>query len=154
MKLHTKLLLVITAIVLTVGVSNAQVKQHISDQQLTELLRRIDASNTIFIESADKAMDRAGYYGSAREDQLNQKLKRFESAIEALMNDHSGPNARQNFITVLHYGLGIEKFLCQYPLEGVQEEWAALLYDLGELASAFGITVEEGHPIGAHCGCG
>jgi hypothetical protein len=153
MKLHRTILLIITAIMLTVGVSNAQVKQNISDRQLTELLRRIDASNAIFVKSADKAIDKAGYYGSDSGDQLDQILKRFKSAMEALMNDHSGRNARENFIIVLRYGLGIEKFFSNSPLDGAQQEWATLLYDLGELASAFGITPEESHGNSCSCRC-
>jgi len=152
MKLHRTIWLAIAALVLTVGVSNAQVKQNISEEQLTALLSRIDASNASFVKSADKAMDKAGYDGSAREDELNQILKRFKTATEALKADHTGPNAKSNFQTVLHYGVGIENFFRKYPLDGVQQEWATLRADLGELASAFGITWEQGHAIGAPVG--
>jgi len=152
MKLHRTIWLAIAAIVLTVGVSNAQVKQNISEEQLTALLSRIDASNASFVKSADKAMDKAGYDGSTREDELNQILKRFKSATEALKTDHTGPNAKANFETVLHYGVGIENFFRKYPLDGVQEEWATLRSDLGELASAFGITWDKGHALGAPVG--
>ena len=60
MKLHKYVSLIVVAIVLTVGVSNAQVKQKISEEQLTELLGRIDAGTDGFAKSADKAMDKAG----------------------------------------------------------------------------------------------
>ena len=84
MKLHKTILLIIVAIVLTVGVSNAQVKQKISEEQLTDLLSRIDASTDRFAKTADKAMDKAGFDGSAREDELNNHLKRFKDATAAL----------------------------------------------------------------------
>ena len=153
MKLHKSILLSMVAIVLTVGVSNAQVQQKITEQQLTDLLGRIDVSTGNFNKAADKAMDKAGYDGSAREDELNQILKRFKGATAALAKDHSvAANAKSNFEVVLHTGVAIENFLKKYPLDGIDTEWTALRSDLGELATGFNITWEQGHAIGAPVG--
>jgi hypothetical protein len=154
MKVHKYVTLIMVAIALTVGVSKAQVKQKISEAQLTELLSRIDTSTDSFAKAADKAMDKSGYNRSAREDELNNHLKKLRSTTEALKNDHSGPNAKSNLRTVLHYGVSIENFLRRNPLDGVQEEWATLRSDLGDLARGFNITWEEGegHAIGAPVG--
>jgi hypothetical protein len=154
MKSRTYVTLLTVALVLTAGVSNAQVKQKISEQELTDLLSRIDASTERFTQTADKALDKSGYDGSAREDNLNQILKRFKTATEGLKNDHLGANAKGNFEKVLHYGVSIENFLKKYPLDGVQEDWTALRSELGELASGFNITWKEGegHAIGAQVG--
>jgi hypothetical protein len=152
MKLQKRILLIIAAIVTTLGVSNAQVKQNISEEKLTDLLGRIDVSTEHFVKSADKAMDKAGYDGSPREDELNTILKNLKSSTNTLRNDHSSENAKTDFITVVHYGVQIENFLKKYPLDGVQEEWAALRSDLGELTTGFGITWEQGHAIGAPVG--
>jgi len=152
MKLQTYVTLIIVALVVTVGVSNAQVKQKISEEQLTELLSRIDTSTERFVKTADKAMDKAGYDGSAREDELNNILKDFKRATAGLKNDHSGPNAKGDFEKVLHHGVAIENFLKKYPLDGVQEDWAVLRSELGELATGFNITWEQGHAIGAPVG--
>jgi hypothetical protein len=152
MKLHNYVSLITVVIVLTVGVSNAQVKQKISEQQLTELLARIDTSTDAFAKSADKAMDKSGYNGSAREDELNNHLKKFKTATEALKNDHSGPNAKNDFEKVLHYGVAIEDFLKKNPLDGVQEDWSTLRSQLGELATGFNITWEQGAAIRAPVG--
>ena len=84
MKLQKRILLIIAAIVTTLGVSNAQVKQNISEEKLADLLGRIDTSTEHFAKSADKAMDKAGYDGSAREDELNTILKNLKSATECL----------------------------------------------------------------------
>ena len=151
MKVH-KILLIIAAIALTVGVANAQVQQKISEQQLTDLLARIDTSTGNFNKAADKAMDKAGYDGSPREDELNQILKRFKGATSALAKDHTAANSKANFETVLHTGVAIENFLKKYPLDGVDSEWTALRSDLGELATGFNITWEQGHAIGAPVG--
>ena len=152
MKLHTYATLIIVALALTVGVSNAQVKQKISEEHLSELLVRIDASTETFTKTADKALDKAGYDGSPREDELNQILKDFKAATAALKNDHSGPNAKGDFEKVLHHGVAIENFFIKYPLDGVQEQWATLRSELGELATGFNITWEQGHAIGAPVG--
>jgi hypothetical protein len=152
MQLHKSIMLTIVAIVLTVGVSNAQVKQKISEEELKALLIRIDTSAERFKETADKAMDKAGFDGSTREDDLNAHLQRFKSATEALKNDHSAPDAKEHFVTVLHTGVAIENFLKRNPLDGVEEDWSALRSELGELASGFNITWEQGHALGAPIG--
>ena len=152
MKLHKYVPLIIVAIVLTVGVSNAQVQQKISEPDLKDLLARIDADTDRFAKSADKALDKSGFNKSAREDELNAHLKRLKTATEALKNDHTAANAKSNFETVLHHGVAIENFLRRNPLDGVEEEWTALRSDLGDLASGFNITWEQGHALGAPVG--
>jgi DNA-binding TFAR19-related protein (PDSD5 family) len=152
MKLHKSILLSIVAIVLTMGVSNAQVQRNISDQDLKDLLSRIDTDTARFAKSADKAMDKSGFNRTAREDDLNAHLKRFRNATEALKNDHTTANAKSQFETVLHHGVAIENFLKRNPLDGVQEDWTTLRADLGELARAFNITWEQGHALGARVG--
>lgn len=149
MKFYKYVSLIVVAIVLTVGVSNAQVKQNISESDLTDLLGRIDADAVRFAKSADKAMDKSGFNRSAREDELNAHLKRFKNATEALKNDHSAANSKSHFETVLHHGVAIENFLKRNPLDGVEQDWAALRSDLGELARGFNITWEQGHALGA-----
>ena len=152
MKLHKYLSLIIVAIVLTVGVSNAQVQRNISEEDLKDLLIRIDTDTERFAKTADKAMDKSGFDGTPREDELNNHLKNFKKATEALKNDHSGPNTKGHFETVLHHGVAIENFLKRNPLDGVQEEWTTLRASLGELARGFNITWEEGHALGARVG--
>jgi hypothetical protein len=152
MKLHKYVSLIVVAIALTVGVSNAQVQQKISEQELKDLLARIDADTDRFAKTADKAMDKSGFDGTAREDELNNHLKKFKSATEALKNDHTAANAKTNFETVLHHGVAIENFLKRNPLDGVEEDWVALRSDLGELARGFNITWEQGHALGTPVG--
>jgi len=152
MQLHKSIVLATVAILLTVGIANAQVKQMISEEQLKGLLIRIDTSTDRFAKTADKAMDKAGFDGTAREDDLNNILKRLKSASAALATDRTAPNAKSNFETLLHYGVSIENFLKRNPLDGVEEDWVALRSDLGELARGFNITWDEGHAIGAPVG--
>jgi hypothetical protein len=152
MKVHKHVTLIMVAIALTVGVASAQVKQKITDEQLTELLGRIDTDTATFAKTADKAMDKAGLDGSAREDELNNHLKKLQSATTALRADHTLPNAKENYTTVIHYGVAIENFLRRNPLDGVSEDWTVLRSDLGQLASGFNITWEQGHAIGAKVG--
>jgi len=152
MKLHKYVPLIIVAIVLTVGVSNAQVQQKISEQDLKDLLGRIDVDAENFAKSADKALDKSGFNKTAREDELNNHVKRFRSATTALKNDHTAANAKANLETVLHHGVAIENFLRRNPLDGVEEEWTALRTDLGALANGFNITWEQGHALGTPVG--
>ena len=123
MKLHKYVSLIIVTIVLTVGVSNAQVQRNISEEDLKSLLTRIDTDLQRFAKSADKAMDKSGFDGTPREDELNNHLKNFKKSTAALKNDHSAPNAKSHFETVLHHGVAIENFLKRNPLDGVQDDW-------------------------------
>ena len=84
MNLRKYVSLIIVAIGLTVGVSNAQVQKKISDQDLKDLLARIDTDTDRFAKTADKAMDKSGFDGTSREDELNKHLKNFQKATEAL----------------------------------------------------------------------
>jgi hypothetical protein len=152
MKLHKYVPLVIVAIVLIVGVSNAQVQRNISEEDLKDLLSRIDTDLNRFAKTADKAMDKSGFNRTAREDELNNHLKNFKKSTAALKNDHSASNAKAHFETVLHHGVAIENFLKRNPLDGVQEDWAPLRANLGELARGFNITWEQGHALGARVG--
>ena len=152
MKLHKYVPLIIVAIVLTVGVSNAQVQQKISEQELSDLLSRIDSDVERFAKTADKAMDKSGFDGTAREDELNNHLKNFRKATEALKNNRSGPDAKSNFETVLHHGVAIENFLKRNPLDGVEADWGTLRGHLGDLANGFNITWDQGHAKGAPVG--
>ena len=152
MKLHKHVSVIIVTIVLTVGVSNAQVQRNISDEDLKNLLTRIDTDLQRFAKSADKAMDKSGFNRTPREDELNNHLKHFKKSTAALKNDQSGPNAKSHFETVLHHGVAIENFLKRNPLDGVQDDWATLRADLGELARGFNITWEQGHALGARVG--
>jgi hypothetical protein len=152
MKLHKYVPLIIVAIVLTVGVSNAQVQRNISEEDLKNLLSRIDTETDSFAKTADKAMDKSGFDGTPREDELNNHLKNFRKATAALKNDHSASDAKAHFETVLHHGVAIENFLKRNPLDGVQEDWAPLRADLGELARGFNITWDQGHALGARVG--
>jgi hypothetical protein len=144
MKLHKYFILVVAAIGITAGVSNAQVKQKISEEQLADLLSRIDTTADGFVKNADKALDKSGYDGSPREDDLNRILKDFKGATEGLKNDHGAENGKTRLGLVLHFGVSIENWLKKYPLDGVQEDWATLRSELGELASGFNITWKEG----------
>ena len=152
MRTHKTILLVIAAIMLPLGVSNAQVKQKISEEELTALLGRVDASAARFAKTADKAMDKAGFDGSAREDELNRILTSLTTATAALASDHSAANSKNNFEIVLDRGVAIENFLKRNPLDGVEDDWKTLRADLGELAAGFNITWEQGHAITAPVG--
>ena len=152
MKLLKYMWLVIGAILLTAAVSNAQIEKKISDDDLKNLLARIDADTERFAKTADKAMDKSGFDGSDREDQLNQHLKNLRQSTEALKNDQTSEYAKGHFTALLHHGVSIENFLKKNPLDGVESDWAALRADLGELAKGFNITWEEGYAKGAQIG--
>ncbi len=98
----------------------------------------------VSVKNADTALDKSGYDGSAREDELNKILKDFKGATERVKTDHAGESGKKNLGNVLHFGVSIEQWLKKYPLDGVQDDWTTLRSELGELASGFGVTWKEG----------
>jgi hypothetical protein len=138
------ILLIIVAIVLAVGVAKAQVPTGLSEQQLKDLLSRVDKDTESFAKSADKALDKSGFNGTPREDELNGHLKKFKTATEVLEKNYSDPNAKKHVDNVIHHGVAIANFLRRNPLDGVEQDWTTLRSDLGQLATAYGVTWEEG----------
>src|SRR5262245_45449490 len=116
MKLAKHLQWVLAAIVLTVCAVtiNAQTQTTLSDQQLKELLNRIDKNTDRFAKSADKSLDKSGYDGTAKENELNNYLKDFRHSTEELKSKYKAKDstvARGYVEDVLRRGVAIDGFL-------------------------------------------
>ena len=145
MKLHKGVSLMIVAIALTVGVSNssAQVPTSLSEQQLKDLLNSIDRNTDRFAKTADTALDKSGFDGTAREDELNGHLQNFRAASKVLMRSYREPGANAYVEDVLRRGVAINSFLKRNPLDGVEGDWTTLRSDLEQLASAYGVKLDD-----------
>jgi hypothetical protein len=145
MKLHKCVSLMIVAIALTVGVStsSAQVPQGMTEQQLRDLLSSIDQHTDRFAKSADSALDKSGFDGTPREDELNSHLQSFRGSSKVLRNNYQDAKALGYVENVLRHGVAINNFLKRNPLEGVESDWTTLRSDLEQLANAYGVKLDD-----------
>jgi hypothetical protein len=145
MKLQQCVKPVIAAIVLSMCAMTvrAQLPAGVSEEQLKTLLSSIDSNTDHFAKTADKALDKSGYDGTAREDELNIHLKNFRYSSKNLRKNYGTPMGQGAVEEVLRKGVAIGAFLKQNPLDGVEGDWSILRTDLQNLARVYGINMED-----------
>src|SRR5215213_8982937 len=128
MKLQRCVKPVIAGIVLSMCAMTvrAQIPAGTSEEQLKVLLSSIDQNTEHFAKTADRALDKSGYDGSAREDELNMHLKAFRYSSKVLRKNYKEPMAQGAVEGVLRKGVAIGSFLKQNPLDGVEGDWSIL----------------------------
>lgn len=114
----------------------------LSDQQLQDLVNRIDTHGDAFHASVERAIDRSPINGSPAEDQIDRSVKDFEQATDRLrdrVNDRRSDTADAE--DVLRRASFIDTFMMRNALEArAQSDWQALRLDMNDLARAYGIT--------------
>jgi hypothetical protein len=114
----------------------------VSDQQLKDLVNRIDTHRDAFHAAFERAIDRSPIKGSAAEEQIDRSVKDFEQATNLLrdrVNDRqSEPADAEN---VLRRASFIDNLMMRNRLDTpAQSAWQALRLDMNDLARAYGIT--------------
>jgi cytochrome c556 len=120
----------------------AQQPSRSNDQQVKDLLSRIDERTDTFRSSFDRAIDRNPINGTRAEDQINQSLEDFAEATDRLrdrVDDRKAGTA--DVEDVLNRALLVGDFMTRNQL-GVQAEsdWNVLRGDLDQLARTYGVT--------------
>ena len=114
----------------------------LSDQQLKDLVNRIDTHRDAFHASFERAIDRSPINGSPAEDQIDRSVKDFEQATDRLrdrVNDRQSDTADAE--DVLRRASVIDTFMMRNQLDTpAQRDWQALRLDMNDLARAYGIT--------------
>jgi YMGG-like Gly-zipper len=120
----------------------AQQPSRSNDQQVEDLLSRIDERTDTFRSSFDRAIDRNPINGTRAEEQINQSVKDFAEATDRLrdrVNDRRAGTA--DVEEVLNRALLIGDFMMRNPLDAQAEsDWNALRGDLDQLARVYGVT--------------
>ena len=113
----------------------------VSDEQLQDLMKRIDNHTDAFQHSFDRALDRSPIKGSATEDQIDRAVKSFEQAADALrdrVNDRQFDVADAE--EVLRRAASIDNVMMRNAFDApAQRDWQALRADMDDLARAYGI---------------
>jgi cytochrome c556 len=113
-----------------------------NDQQLRDLVNRIDTHSDAFHDSLERAIDRGPINGSSAEDQIDRSVKSFEQAADHLRDRVNGRQSETaDAENVLRRASSIDHLMMRNQLDApAQSDWQVLRLDMNELALAYGIT--------------
>jgi hypothetical protein len=114
----------------------------LSDQQLADIVRRIDAGSAAFRTSFEQAINRSRINGTRAEDDGRQSVNDFTQATDRLRDRvQNGRAGVADVEDVLRRASVIDGFITSNALDAaVERDWRSLRVDLDELARAYGVT--------------
>jgi outer membrane lipoprotein SlyB len=126
----------------SVIVAAQQRPNRVSDQQITDLLSRMDTGIAAFRSNFDQAIDRNRINGSRAEDDINQTVKDFKQATDRLRDRVQNRRADVTDVEdVMRRASRIDAFMTSNALgAAVDHDWQTLRGDLDALARAYGVT--------------
>jgi len=116
----------------------------IGDQQVEEIIHRIESQSDVFRKSLDSALDQSRLDGTRREDDINSFVKAFYQETKRL-HDHfdSHKSTAADVRAVLDRAAQIDQFMRRNRLRGEQDarrDWATLRGHLDELARVYSVN--------------
>jgi hypothetical protein len=124
------------------AMASQQRPYRLSDQQLKDLVNRIDTHKDAFHASFERAIDRSPLNGGPAEEEMDRSVKSFEQATDLLrdrVNDRQSETADAE--NVLRRASSIDSLMLRHQLDTpAQSDWRALRQDMNDLARAYGIT--------------
>src|SRR5215211_441082 len=112
------------------------------DRQVRELVRRIDMRTDAFRNSLDAALDRSAVDNTRREDNINQLVSDFASAVDQLNSRvQNRQSSTADIQLVLDRASPVDRLVRRNRVGGQAEtEWTSLRQDLNQLASLYTLT--------------
>ena len=114
-----------------------------SNQQVRQLIRRLENKTDRFRTSLTAALDNSRIDGTRREDRITEFVREFETAVDQL---NTGFNSRSttsaDVQVVLDHAARINNFMSrqgQSLTVQSRNDWASLRLDLNELARVYGV---------------
>ena len=128
--------LMITTIGVGLSVSAQQGSYRASEQQIDQLLRRIEQRTTQFRQSLYQALDQSRIDGTRQEDNINEFVRNFEAATMTLRDRfRQRRDVAADVSEVLSHAAFIDRFMGRHRLTPTAEQnWADLRSDLDQLA--------------------
>jgi hypothetical protein len=124
------------------AIAGQQRPYRVSDQQLKDLVNRVDTHRDAFHGSFDRALDRSPIKGTPAGDEIGRSVRSFEQATDLLrdrVNDRQSDTADAE--GVLTRATVIDQFMMRNQLDApAPSDWQALRLDMNDLARAYGIT--------------
>jgi hypothetical protein len=114
-------------------------RSRLSDNELNQLVQRIDMGGDTFRSSLTEAFGQTGYDRSNNERDMNKAVRNFKSATEGLRNQLDASRPVVEFVErVLAQAIPIDTFMHQNRLTNqVQRDWSTVRADLDTLARAY-----------------
>ncbi|HKO97405.1 MAG TPA: YMGG-like glycine zipper-containing protein [Pyrinomonadaceae bacterium] len=114
-------------------------RSRLSDNDLSQLVQRIDIGGDTFRSSLTEAFGQSGYDRSTSERDMNTAVRNFKSATEGLRNQLDARRPVVEYVDrVLTQATPIDVFMHNNRLTGqVQSDWSTLRADLDTLGSAY-----------------
>jgi hypothetical protein len=113
-----------------------------TDQQVEDLLTRMDADIDTFRSSLDRAIDRHPINGTRAEDDIDRAVKNFTEAADRLKDRaHDRQAGTADAEDVLRRASVIDAFMTANTLDTAAErDWQTLRGELDQLARAYGVA--------------
>jgi hypothetical protein len=125
------------------AVSGGQQRPYsLSDQQLQDLVSRLDTHRDAFRGSLERAIDRGSIKGGAPAEDMRRSVKSLDLAVDLLRDRvHDRHSDAADADDVLRRATVIDTLMRGHEFEtSVHREWEALRPDLNDLARAYGIA--------------
>ena len=113
-----------------------------NNQQVREVITRIETRTDVFRSSLDARLDRSRINNTNAEDNINQLVADFENATNQLRDRFNSRQAVSADVqNVLNQAALIDSFMRRNRLGArVERDWASLRVDLNELARLYGVS--------------
>jgi DNA-binding TFAR19-related protein (PDSD5 family) len=114
----------------------------VSDQQLKDLVNRIDTHEQAFRSSFKRAIDRSPIKNSQAADQAGRSMKDFNEAADQLRDRvNDGQSVTSDTENLLRRASAIDSLMTRTQFEApAQRDWQALRLDMNDLTRAYGIA--------------
>ncbi|HVF68558.1 MAG TPA: hypothetical protein VM914_12890 [Pyrinomonadaceae bacterium] len=134
--------LLVAVVAMCATAAQAQRPYRISDRQVENALRRVEADADRFRASFANALDRSRYNGTSTEDQLNGYVQGFETATDQLRSRFNGRTAVASDVeNVLRQAAFLNEFMMSNRLSPqASNDWTTLRADLDALARVYNVT--------------
>jgi outer membrane lipoprotein SlyB len=122
--------------------AGSTVPSRVNDQQVAAIIRRIENRTDTFRAALERGLDRSIYDGTRAENNINQFIRDFETATDALRDRfNSRRSVASDVENVLRRAASVDEFMRRNQLnQRAENQWSLLRTDLGELATAYNVA--------------
>ncbi|MDQ1612887.1 MAG: hypothetical protein QOG00_2818 [Pyrinomonadaceae bacterium] len=116
-----------------------------SKAQVEQIIRRLENQSDRFVRSFDRSLDNSRVDGTRREDNLNQRARDFENALDLLRQEFDRTDryqeTRSQVSSVLNIAEDINRAVRNRRLRGNTERlWARVRTEMNTLASVYNLS--------------
>jgi hypothetical protein len=124
------------------GAHARQVPVRINDDDVKNIVVRIERASDTFRKTLDRALDDSRFDGRSAEDNINDFIKRFEESTDRFRSQYKDDKRGTEAATeVLQRALDVDRFMARHDelSPTAHSDWAAVRASLDQLALAYNI---------------